>query len=61
MAGGWRDTTARTDSRSREPRPTARRSWSIRDADSLYQVLEQEVIPTYYERDQNELRASGLR
>ena len=27
----------------------------LSDADSLYQVLEQEVIPTYYERDQNEL------
>jgi starch phosphorylase len=25
------------------------------DAESLYRVLEEEVIPTYYERDQNEL------
>ena len=33
----------------------------LSDADSLYQVLEQEVIPTYYERDRNELPRNGLR
>jgi glycogen phosphorylase len=27
----------------------------LSDAESLYRVLEQEVIPTYYDRDQNEL------
>lgn len=27
----------------------------LSDAESLYRVLEQEVIPTYYERDQNDL------
>ncbi len=27
----------------------------LSDAESLYRVLEQEVIPTYYERDENEL------
>ena len=27
----------------------------LSDAESLYRVLEQEVIPTYYERDENDL------
>ena len=54
MAGGMRDTTETTAGQSAKCR---RLSKSVQDdsadAESLYRLLEEQIVPLYYDRDQN--------
>ena len=56
MAGGWKVTTERTVLRL-ETEDRQRRSLTIDalDAESLYRTLEQEVVPLFYNRDDDGL------
>ena len=61
-AGGTRATTATTAGRSAAARPNpdeGAQDWA--DAQDLYRLLEEEIVPAYYERDATGCRRAGSR